>query len=50
MIHAGAIPMGWFALSAELQRDWRDNGEGLTKLYKKHLVPYDNLISSHDAK
>ena len=50
MVHAGAILMGWFSLSAELQRDWRDNGEGLTQLYKKHLVPYDNLISSHDAK
>lgn len=50
MVHAGAILTSWFALSAELQRDWRDKGEGLTQLYKKHLVPYDNLINSHDAK
>lgn len=50
LVAAGAILINWFALSAELQRDWRNNGEGLTELYKKHLVPYANLINSHAAK
>lgn len=51
VIHAGAILLGWVALSAELQHNWLDNGGiTLTELYKKHFVPYDNLISSYNAK
>lgn len=50
MVHCGAVLMSWFSLCSELQRDWRNNGEGLTQLFKDHSVPYANLISSHDAK
>jgi nicotinamidase-related amidase len=46
MVHAGAIITGWFSVSSELQRDWRKNGEGLTKLLIQRFFPYANLISS----
>lgn len=51
MVHAGAILTNWFAVSAELQRDWREpEGKGLADLYKTRLVPYGNLIMSKNAK
>lgn len=51
MVHAGAVLINWFAVSGELQRDWRNKtGEGLAKLYAEHLVSYGNLISSHGSK
>lgn len=49
MAAAGAIIINWFAVSAELQRDWRHNtGEQLANLYRERLVPYGNLIYSHN--
>jgi len=50
MAHAGAIITNWFAVSSELHRDWRNDTAGLTKFIKDHLIPYENLINSHDAK
>ncbi len=52
MANAGAILTNWFSLAAELQRDWRlhDEGKGLKKLLQAHLVPYENLINSHESK
>lgn len=51
MVHAGAILTSWFALSAELQRDWRHaEGKALADLYEERLVPYGNLIISKNAK
>ncbi|MFT3742542.1 MAG: isochorismate family cysteine hydrolase YcaC [Gammaproteobacteria bacterium] len=51
MVHAGAVLINWFAVSAELQRDWRQKtGKDLAQLYADHLVSYGNLISSRNAK
>lgn len=51
MVHAGAILTSWFALSAELQRDWRHaEGKALADLYEERLVPYGNLIISKNPK
>lgn len=51
LTHVGAIMINWFAVSAELQRDWRrDTGSRLADLYLQRLVPYGNLITSHQRK
>ena len=50
MAHAGAVITNWFAVACELQRDWRNNGEGLANLLANHLPAYKNLITSHNAK
>lgn len=50
MSSAGAVLINWFALASELQRDWRNEGDKLKKMLQEHLVPYANLISSHEAK
>lgn len=50
MTHVGAIITNWFAVACELQRDWRNKGEGLAKLFADHLVAYSNLNQSHEAK
>jgi nicotinamidase-related amidase len=49
MAHAGAVITNWFAVACELQRDWRQNGEGLANLLANHLPAYKNLITSHNA-
>ena len=49
MAHAGAVITNWFAVACELQRDWRNSGEGLANLLAKHLPAYKNLITSHNA-
>lgn len=46
---AGAIPINWFAVACELQRDWRNDGEVLAGLLKNHLADYANLMTSHEA-
>lgn len=50
MAHAGAVMTNWFAVAAELQRDWRHNMEGLGTLLANHLPAYKNLITSFQAK
>lgn len=50
LVHAGAILINWFSLASELQRDWRNDAEGLTRLFINHLVPYAHLIASHHAR
>lgn len=51
LVHVGAVMTNWFAISAELQRDWRrETGERLANLYLERLVPYGNLITSHKGK
>lgn len=50
MLQAGAVLINWFALVCELQKDWRNNGIGLKELLQKHLIPYQNLIYSHESK
>ena len=50
MAHAGAVITNWFAVACELQRDWRNGGEGLATLLANHLPAYKNLIVSHSVK
>lgn len=50
MAHAGAVITNWFAVACELQRDWRQNGEGLAALLANHLPAYKNLITAHQAR
>jgi nicotinamidase-related amidase len=50
VVEAGAILTNWFAIACELQRDWRDNGEGLSNLLANRFVAYGNLISSYNKK
>ena len=47
MAHAGAVMTSWFAVACELQRDWRNNMEGLANLLGKRLPAYQNLITSY---
>jgi nicotinamidase-related amidase len=50
MAQAGAVITNWFAVACELQRDWRNRGEGLANLLANHLPAYKNLITSHAAR
>jgi nicotinamidase-related amidase len=50
MAHAGAAMTNWFAVACELQRDWRNNMEGLGTLLANHLPAYKNLMTSFNAK
>ena len=50
MAFAGAVITNWFAVACELQRDWRNKGEGLANLLANHLPAYNNLITTHNAK
>jgi len=49
MAAAGAIMTNWFAVACELQRDWRNDAEGLATLLANHLPAYKNLITSYQA-
>lgn len=44
---AGAQLMNWFAASAELQRDWRNDVQGYGKLVSSHVPVYDALMTYH---
>lgn len=50
MSSAGAQLMSWFSVVSELQRDWRNDVEGLANLMNKHLPVYNNLTASYKAK
>lgn len=39
--------MNWFAVACELQRDWRNDMEGLAILLSNHLPNYRNLMTSY---
>jgi len=49
MAAAGAVMTNWFAVACELQRDWRNDMEGLAALLGSHLPAYKNLITSYTA-
>lgn len=49
MTYAGAVLTNWFAVACELQRDWRNNMEGLATLLTNHLPAYKNLMTSYQA-
>lgn len=44
---AGAQLMTWFAVACELHRDWRNDIEGLGKLFANHIPDYKNLMTSY---
>ncbi|MDO7200369.1 isochorismate family cysteine hydrolase YcaC [Acinetobacter baumannii] len=44
---AGAQLMTWFAMAAELHRDWRNDVEGLGALFSNHIPDYRNLMTSY---
>ncbi|MGH8718776.1 MAG: isochorismate family cysteine hydrolase YcaC [Burkholderiales bacterium] len=48
--HAGAQTMNWFSVACELQRDWRNDIEGLGKLLSTYIPGYRNLMTSYFAK
>lgn len=50
MVHAGAVMTNWFAVSSELHRDWRHNGQALAQFLAQYFVPYANLMSSYNTK
>lgn len=50
MSQAGAQLMSWFGAACELHRDWRNDVEGLGKLFADHIPDYENLITSYTAK
>jgi nicotinamidase-related amidase len=47
MSAAGAQLMTWFAVACELHRDWRNDIEGLGRLFSNHIPDYRNLINSY---
>ncbi|MEQ4719862.1 isochorismate family cysteine hydrolase YcaC [Nonomuraea sp. B19D2] len=49
MASAGVQLMNWFCVACELQRDWRNNIEGLGNLLSAHIPGYRNLMTSYFA-
>ncbi|MEM7469646.1 MAG: isochorismate family cysteine hydrolase YcaC [Pseudomonadota bacterium] len=49
MTAAGVQLMNWFSVACELQRDWRNDMEGLAALLSNHLPSYRNLMTSYFA-
>ena len=42
--------LNWFAVVCELQRDWRNDIEGLGNLLANHIPAYRNLMTSYMAR
>lgn len=49
MSSAGAQLITWFGVACELHRDWRNDIEGLGKLFSNHIPDYRNLINSYET-
>jgi nicotinamidase-related amidase len=49
MTSAGVQLMNWFSVACELQRDWRNDIEGLGGLLSTHIPGYRNLMTSYSA-
>ena len=49
MSQAGAQMMNWFSVACELQRDWRNDIEGLGTLLSQRIPNYRNLMNSYSA-
>ena len=49
MANAGVQLMNWFSVACELQRDWRHDIDGLSRLLSTRLPAYRNLITSYTA-
>jgi nicotinamidase-related amidase len=50
MSAAGVQLVNWFAASAELHRDWRNDVAGYGKLLIDHTPIYKGLMTSHQAR
>jgi nicotinamidase-related amidase len=50
MAHAGVQTMNWFSVACELQRDWRNDIEGLGNLFSTYIPGYRNLMTSYSAR
>ncbi len=50
MASAGVQLMNWFSVACELHRDWRNDIEGLGRLFSNHIPAYRNLMTSYAAK
>jgi nicotinamidase-related amidase len=50
MSAAGAQLLNWFAASAELHRDWRNDVEGYGKLLVDHTPIYKGLMTAYQAR
>jgi nicotinamidase-related amidase len=50
MSAAGAQLTSWFGVACELHVDWRNDVEGLGKLFSDYISDYKNLISSYSRK
>lgn len=44
----GVQLLNWFSVACELQRDWRNDMQGLASLFKEYIPAYADLISSHN--
>lgn len=49
MSQAGAQLLNWFAVGAELHRDWRNDIKGFGSILAGHIPAYSNLIQSRSA-
>jgi len=47
---AGVQLMNWFGMACELHRDWRNDVEGLGRLFSDYIPNYRNLMTSYFAK
>ncbi|HRO88440.1 MAG TPA: isochorismate family cysteine hydrolase YcaC [Chiayiivirga sp.] len=47
MSQAGVQLMTWFGVASELHRDWRNDVEGLGKLFNAHIPDYRNRMSTY---
>jgi nicotinamidase-related amidase len=50
MAMAGAQMVTWFSVVGEMMQDWRRDPQGLTQLIAEHVIPYRDLIVSHEGK
>ncbi|KAJ5081683.1 hypothetical protein NUU61_009947 [Penicillium alfredii] len=50
MVQAGCQLLNWAAVSAELQRDWRRDVAGYSKIWTNHVPGYWCLLQSYQAK
>jgi nicotinamidase-related amidase len=49
MSAAGAQLVNWFSVACELQRDWRNDMEGLANLLSQRIPNYRNLMNSYSV-
>jgi len=50
MAMAGAQMVTWFSVVGEMMQDWRRDPQGLAQLIAEHVIPYRDLIVSHEGK